>query len=110
MKIEFFYFEGCPHHEPALQLLEKVMAKEGVASPVTKTDVVSDSMAQEVRFAGSPSIRINDQDIEAEGIFEQGYGRKCRVYSVDGILQGIPPESLIRNAMTQAKTKESCCE
>jgi hypothetical protein len=110
MKIEFLYFEGCPHHEPALQLLEKVMTKEGIASSVKKTDVVSELMAQQVRFAGSPSIRINDQDIEAEGMADQGYGRKCRVYSVNGALQGIPPESLIRNAMTQAKTKESCCK
>ena len=110
MKIEFLYFEGCPHQEPALQLLEKMMGDEGISVPVKKTDVVSDSMAQEVQFAGSPSIRINDQDIEAEGTAEQGYGRKCRIYSVDGTLQGIPPESLIRNAMTQAKTKESCCE
>ncbi len=110
MKIEFLYFEGCPHHEPALQLLEKVMGEEGISAPVKKTDVVSDSMAQEVLFAGSPSIRINDQDIEAEGIAEQGYGRKCRIYSVDGTLQGIPSESLIRNALTQAKTKLPCCE
>ncbi len=110
MKIEFLYFEGCPHYEPALQLLEKVMSEEGVYAPVTKTDVVSDSIAQEVRFAGSPSIRINDRDIEAEDMAEQGYDRKCRIYSVDGVLQGIPSESLIRNAMTQAKAKESCCE
>ncbi len=110
MKIEFLYFEGCPHYESALQLLEKMMGEKGISAPVQKTDVVSDSMAQEVRFAGSPSIRINNQDIEAEGIAEQGYGRKCRIYSVDGTLQGIPPESLIRNALTQAKTKESCCE
>lgn len=110
MKIEFLYFEGCPNHEPALQLLKKVMAEEGVVSPVKETDVVSDAMAQEVRFAGSPSIRVNNQDIEVEGIAEQGYGRKCRIYSVDGAPKGVPPESLIRNAFTQAKTKGSCCE
>jgi Domain of unknown function (DUF2703) len=110
MEIEFLYFEGCPNHEPALQLLKKVMGEEGISAPVKETDVVSDSMAQEVRFAGSPSIRVNNQDIEAEGIAEQGYGRKCRIYSVDGAPKGVPPESLIRDAFTQAKTKGSCCE
>jgi len=109
MEIEFLYFEGCPHHEPALQLLEKVMAEEGITSPVKKVDVISDSMAQEVRFAGSPSIRINDQDIEAEGISEQGFGRKCRIYSVGGVPKGIPAEQSIHNALVEAKSKGSCC-
>jgi len=109
VEIEILYFEGCPHHEPALQLLEKVMAEEGIASPVKKINVVSDSMAQEVRFAGSPSIRIDGQDIEPEGISEQGFGRKCRIYSANGVLQGLPPEWLIRNALVQAKSPGSCC-
>ena len=105
MKIEFLYFEGCPHHEPTLQLLEKVMAEEKIDSPVKKIDVVSDSMAQEVRFVGSPSIRINGQDIDSEGIAEQGFGRKCRIYSVEGVPKGIPPERSIHSALVQAKSK-----
>jgi len=109
MEIEFLYFEGCPHHEPALQLLEKVMAEEGIASLVKKIDVVSDSMAQEVRFAGSPSIRVDGQDIEPEGISGQGFGRKCRIYSVAGVPAGIPPEQSIHSALVQAKSKGSCC-
>ena len=109
MEIEFLYFEGCPHHEPALQLLKKVMAGEGIASPIKKIDVVSDSMAQEVRFQGSPSIRINGQDIESAGIAEQGFGRKCRIYSVGGVPTGLPPEQSIHNALVEAKSKGSSC-
>ena len=80
------------------------MAEEGIASPVKKINVVSDSMAQEVQFAGSPSIRINGKDIESEGTADQGFGRKCRIYLVDGVLNGLPPERLIRNSLAQAKT------
>ena len=109
MEIEFLYFEGCPHHEPALQLLEKVMAKEGIIAPVKKIDVVSDSQAQEVKFAGSPSIRVNGRDIEPGGIAGQGFGRKCRIYSVAGVPRGMPPEQSIHQALVQAKSKGSYC-
>lgn len=109
MEIEFLYFSGCPHHEPALQLLEKVMAEEGIITPVKKIDVVSDSLAHEVRFAGSPSIRVNGQDIEPEGITEQGFVRKCRIYSVEGVPKGMPPEQSIHNALVAAKSKGSGC-
>lgn len=104
MKIEFLYFSGCPHHEPAFQLLEKVMAEEEIVSPVKMIDVVSDSLAREVRFAGSPSIRVNGRDIDPDGITEQGIGRKCRLYSVAGYLKGIPSEQSIHSALVEAKS------
>lgn len=105
MEIEFLYFEGCPHHEPALQLLKKVMAEEGIVSPVKKIDVVSDSLAQEVRFVGSPSIRVNGRDIDPDGITELGFGRKCRIYLVAAGPKGIPSEQSIHSALVEAKSK-----
>lgn len=106
MDIEFLYFKSCPNHEKALDLLQKVMKDEGVQAPVKIIDVTSEEMAKQVRFMGSPSIRINGRDIDG---FDSNlsdplnYGRKCRIYQDGGKLSGLPPEDKIRKAVREAK-------
>jgi uncharacterized protein DUF2703 len=100
MKIEFLYFEGCPSYIPALNLLQKILSEEAVESPIEMIQVKSDTMAEALKFPGSPTIRINGKDI-ADTHKNTGYGQQCRVYEEEGILQGIPPEKLIRKAITE---------
>ena len=102
MKIEFLFFDGCPNHKPALDLLQKILEEEGIDAPVETINVISDEMAKKVRFPGSPSIRIKGKDIDTEaGDLQQDFGIKCRVYIVDGKFSGIPPRELIRNAIKE---------
>lgn len=109
-KIEFLYFADCPNYLLALDLLDEVLNDENLDWPIEMILVTTEETAVSQKFLGSPSIRIGGEDLEGISGSEGEYSLKCRIYSVDGTLQGIPPESLIRKALTQAKTKESCCE
>lgn len=109
MKIELFYFEGCPGHEPALNVLKEVLEEEEVEASIKKINVDSDELVKRHQFLGSPSIRINEQDIELEARSLNDFGQKCRIYNNNGVPSGIPPKSLIRRAVQDAKENHSCC-
>lgn len=103
MRIQILYFDGCPSHDKTLGLLEQVLKEEGIDTPVERIDVNSPEMAQEVRFLGSPSIRVNGRDIENETISWNDFGIRCRIYKGEKGPSGIPTEALIRAAIAAAK-------
>ncbi len=56
------YFNGCPHAEQALNLVQQFKQRHDN----TKTEIIevkNDRQAQKIRFRGSPTILINGQDM-----------------------------------------------
>jgi hypothetical protein len=102
MKIQFLYFEDCPSHELALARLESALEQAGVHSPVEVIQVETDAQARELKFPGSPTIRVDGQDIipEAPGA---PYGLACRAYHLeDGRISPLPSEAMIRRGLMRA--------
>ncbi len=98
MKIELLYFPGCPNYEPALKRLEKVLREESIYESVDQVCVESDVMALKLKFPGSPTIRVDGDDVEGKsGQYE--FNNSCRIYQENGVTAGIPPENLIRQAL-----------
>jgi hypothetical protein len=102
LKIQLLYFEGCPGFAPALSLLQQGLDEEGVASEVLTILVESDESAKKYRFLGSPSIRVDGEDIEVEARSSTDFGMKCRIYDHEGVPGGVPAKSLIRDAIRKA--------
>ena len=104
MEITFLYFDGCPSHEEALERLKQVLREEGVEAEVDIVLINTEDSADRYRFTGSPTIRINDQDIDP--LPEDAmYGLACRGYQLeDGRISPLPPMSLIRHAVQRAKS------
>jgi hypothetical protein len=101
MAIEFLYFEGCPSHDVALARLKTVMAEEGVTLDVEVIQVETDAQAKRLGFVGSPTIRINGQDI-APVPTDNRYSLTCRVYRLDdGRISPLPSPDMIRRALRQ---------
>lgn len=46
MKIEVFYFDGCPNHKPAVERVRQVLAEEGLSAEVLEVNVSESSIAQ----------------------------------------------------------------
>jgi hypothetical protein len=98
VRVNFLYFEDCPSHEQALARLREVMAEEGVAGEVEVIRVETEEQARELRFAGSPTIRVDGQDIDPPG--EAGYALTCRAYHLeDGRISPLPSRDMIRGAL-----------
>ena len=100
--VEVLTFEGCPHAEPTLELVKRVLADSGVGATVRRVDVPDADAAAAQRFLGSPTIRVNGRDIEP-GVGERDqYVLSCRVYRTDSGITGEPDERWLREALSAA--------
>jgi hypothetical protein len=97
VKIELYYFEGCPNYKPCLGELGAALSELGISDPVRTTRVGSSQDAVIKRFQGSPSIRIDKQDLFQEP--EGHYGMKCRIYLIDGEEKGYPDRETIKQKL-----------
>lgn len=101
MRIEILYFDGCPHFPPARDLVRAIMCEEGVQAEVSEIEVKDASTAQSLQFIGSPTIRINGLDIEADARKMAGVRLACRRYP-----DGLPSEAMIRAALKEAQEQQ----
>lgn len=98
-QIEVLYFDGCPHARETLELVEEVVERLGVEADIETVDVESDEQAREIGFRGSPSVRVDGEDIEPGAESETTVGRGCRVYSTPEGTSGVPPAEMIEEAL-----------
>ncbi|CAN5588442.1 hypothetical protein BH24ACT21_BH24ACT21_04740 [soil metagenome] len=102
MRIDFLYFEDCPSHEPALDRLHKVLNEEGTEAEIEVIEVTTDEQAVDLEFLGSPTIRIEDRDIDPV-LEHPNYALSCRTYHLeDGRISPLPSEAMIRRAVEAA--------
>ena len=94
MKIELLYFEGCPHRNGAETLVRDVLAELGKEADVQLVAVPTEAAALKLRFLGSPTIRIDGQDIEPDADTGQ-YGLRCRLYRTRAGVSGVPDKEII---------------
>lgn len=104
MKITFLYYEGCPSHDVALDRLHQVMVEEDVRAEIEVIKVETDEQAQRLRFIGSPTLRLDGQDIDPPPP-DAYYALTCRAYRLDdGRISPLPSPDLIRRALQLHKT------
>ena len=103
MTVELLWWEGCPSHPEALADLERILREEGVRADVTRVEIEDDEQARTERFPGSPTIRIDGEDIVAPGDGEP-YSLTCRVYRTrDGRISPVPDPEDVRDAVRRAR-------
>jgi hypothetical protein len=101
VKIELLYVPECPHHPAALVRLRKVLAAEGVTDEIQEVAVTDSRTARALKFCGSPTIRVNGQDISGPAEESAQFAVSCRLYP--GSEQtGVPPLEMIREAVRTA--------
>src|SRR5260370_24577694 len=114
MKIEVLYFEGCANHKPAVARSDEIVKAEGISAEVSEVNVPNDSTAHEVRFLGSPSIRVNGMDVEQAARSAREYGMMCRTYVVNGRREGLPSREMIQQAIREVQSgvpsSDHCCQ
>lgn len=102
MKIEVLYFDGCPNHQPAVERVRQLLREEGFSAEVVEVNVRDASIAQKLRFLGSPTVRVNGLDVEPQARAACEYGMMCRTYAVNGRSEGLPSREMLRQAIREA--------
>lgn len=99
MKVELLYFDGCPSFEALLPRVRAMLADLDVGAEVELRRVETEAAAVGERFLGSPTLRVDGQDIEPGAAARSDYGLKCRLYRVGGRLSPTPDEAWLRAAL-----------
>ena len=98
MRVSFLYYEECPSHDFALERLREVMTEEGIPGEVEVIKVETEDEARRLRFVGSPTIRVDEQDIDSPS--DPHYALTCRAYRLeDGRISPLPSKDMIRHAL-----------
>ena len=102
MRVEVFFVPDCPHHPAAVQRVRDVLLAEGIRAEIHETAITDANAAQELRFRGSPTIRINGRDIAGESSHAKAFGLSCRLYP-GSVEIGLPPIEMVRRAVVEAR-------
>ena len=97
--VEVLTFAGCPHGEPALDLVQRVVDELAVDAVVRRVDVPDAVAAIKERFLGSPTIRVNGNDIDPAAEERNDYALSCRLYRTSAGVSGQPDEQWLRDAL-----------
>lgn len=96
MDIELLYWRGCPSYPEAQQLVEDVLDDP---EELRLREVKTQDEAEELRFPGSPTIRIDGVDIDPAGA-EARPALNCRIYRLpDGRISPVPSREMVEAAL-----------
>lgn len=99
MRIEILTFEGCPNADVTRELVRKAVRSEAVDAEIEYINVETAELAQRLRFLGSPSVRVDGDDVELSANGRTSYGLMCRTYAYGPEVAGAPPIAMIRAAI-----------
>jgi hypothetical protein len=103
MRIELLYFDGCPSYEALLPALRELLAVEGIEDEIELRRVETPEDAERERFLGSPTLRIDGEDVDPGAREREDFGFKCRLYRSENGLSKTPPEPWIRTALARGR-------
>ena len=98
MQVHVLFFEGCPNHQPTVQLVQEVIRDLGLDIEVEEVEVKSVKDAQQLHFLGSPTVFVDGVDIEPSARSSTAYAFACRTYAG----AGTPPRALLIEALASA--------
>lgn len=103
LHIEILTFDGCPNAALAHERVVSALEAEGIVAKVDQINVPTPEVAQDRRFLGSPSVRVNGKDVEEHAEHRRTYGLMCRTYQNAGRMEGAPSIATIRTALVRCR-------
>jgi len=97
VRIELLYFENCPSWEQTRANVHASLAELALPGKIDLLLVKSNAEARKHRFLGSPTLRINGQDLfPIEG---DQFALGCRVFATPRGLVGIPTSEMVKSEL-----------
>jgi len=96
---EPLWFDGCPNHVPARELLDEMIDGVAPGTPIIEIDASDPAVAATRRFPGPPTIRINGRDVDPRYEDISDYSLRYRMFWTDSGLSGTPARVWIRDAL-----------
>lgn len=102
MEIEVLYVAGCPSVPQAMKIVAEALYAEGVSAEIRQLLVKDGKMAEDLRFMGSPTIRINGRDVLQPTDVPEAPALSCRLYAGTE-LTIVPLAETVRQVIVRAR-------
>ncbi|MGH2922970.1 MAG: DF family (seleno)protein [Solirubrobacterales bacterium] len=102
MRVELLYFAGCPTYVRLLPRLRELVAQLAPEATLALRRIESIEQAERERFLGSPTVRVDEVDVDPGAGEREEFGLECRLYRSAGVTAPMPPTEWIRAALTGA--------
>lgn len=115
MNVQIQYFEGCPNHRPAVELVRRVLRALNVDATIEEVEVDGPDDARELNFLGSPTILVDGVDVEPDARGRTDFGFACRTYDGKGlpardmVVAAVMHQSYVPDGRANAPATENCC-
>ena len=96
--VEILYTDECPFWKEALKYIEKIASALKSDITLKKVKISSEKDAKNLRFLGSPTIRINGVDVDPDATNDNEGFVGCRIYRYKGRIFQYPPKEMIESA------------
>jgi hypothetical protein len=100
--VEVLYVQDCPNYPGALALVQRVVADLGIDAEVRTTLIIDQAAAEQARFIGSPTVRVDGRDVAPDTDQLAEFFLGCRLYRLEHRFAGQPDERWIRDALVRA--------
>jgi glutaredoxin len=109
INVELLYFDGCPSCKRAWQDLLEVISEHDLEVAIRPVKIDSLEKADALHFAGSPTIKINGQDLEG---YDGAGVMACRRYE-ENSGKGWPSKTLLAKRLLAVRgrnlSRSLCC-
>jgi len=102
VRIEILARKDCPSRGMAIAVVERVVEETGVPARIEVVDMTSEAQAQQRRFLGSPTVRVEGRDVDQRLNGPNEFTLGDRVYRTDRGLAGWPDAQWVREALLLA--------
>jgi hypothetical protein len=103
VSVELLYVEDCIGCDELRPRLTELIARSGIDAHVLERCVHTSQQARELRFTGSPTVRVDGRDVEiTPRATVTEYALACRLYGTPDGVRRIPPDAWIERALRDA--------
>lgn len=104
MIVRVLTFEGCPSCDATESLVKETVRELHIEADIEAIRVQDEKEARRYGFLGSPTIQVDGRDIEV-GRRNDTASFACRVYKTPHGITGVPPKSLLLDALKEAQRR-----
>ena len=97
LRVDVLVTPDCPHTQGAEELVQRTIARLAPEAEIIRTVVRTAGEAEQLEFPGSPTIRIDGEDVAGPDVGPPAYA--CRRYDAG---KGVPPEWMIEAGILRA--------
>lgn len=103
MRVELLFWDADPEYMTARQRLVEVLIEDAFETPIQMIAVASAEDAAFLELPGSPTIRIDGDDVDPDGAGDVGLYLRSYAGEGDGPPDRSPSKAAIRRAVDRAR-------